>query len=205
MPPPIDPCMDDPKLLFDTRVCLDELSKNVEGEFAIAQPDPRRREQCPQPGQQPCQTLKVIYDLVLPAIASAKCDSVLGRLLDGRITVAHLVTAFKLDGLNRGLHAGDFAWTGTGFQLTGRLAGLTRVGTHRQPATLTQFQNCQESCNAPLLQGRLYGSFTKASGKLAALQKGRLTAVYRWRYTPRKDGSGSGIQGVIEGMLVRPC
>lgn len=192
-------------LLFGNRVCLDELSKNVIGEFNPTQPNARRLEQCPQPGPKPCQTLKVVYDLVLAQINPFGCDSALAKPLGGQLLAKSFVTAFKQDGLNRGLHSGDFVWTGTGFQVTGRMTGVTRIGTHRQPAILPQFQNCQEPCNAPVLQGRLYGTFANATGPLAGLKKGRVVAIYRLRYTPRKDGSGSGIEGVVEGMLVRPC
>lgn len=197
-------CMDDPAELFKNRVCLDELSKNVVGEFDA--PRPPKVERCrPAGNTNPCQTLKIVHRLFLAQITPFRCDSALTQPLGGRLEATRLVSIFKQDGSNRGLHACNFIWLDAEFQIAGRMAGVTRIGTHRQPATLPRFKDCQEPCDAPFLQGRLYGTFTKATGALAVLRDARVIAVYRLGYRPTKEAGGSGVAGVIEGMVLRPC
>ena len=80
------------------------------------------------------------------------------RPLTGSLKVARLASAFKKNGMGRGLHAGQFVWEGTGVTIKGTLNGITNAGTHRAPA----FKECQVCKEVGVMEGTLCGTVVKA-------------------------------------------
>lgn len=198
-------CLEDPVELWEREVCLDEVSKDVEGELG-----PRREEkqECQEPR---CETLKTAERLLLQVTTHDPCDSDLSAtLLDGRFRASPplggLVSAF-VDGSDeqRGLHAARFEWVGIDASgqrqalVRGRMAGITNAGTHRADP----FDDCQE-CYAPgFMEGRLCGRFVRAREE--RLVGCWVTAVYKFRFEPVSDADVRDVQGTIEGLIVCPC
>lgn len=188
-------CLQDAEDLWRRTVCVDAISKNLRGELRLLD---REREEC-EPLR--CRTLKTDHMLLLDEVRSHEpCDTTVGRLLDGRLFVRRLVHA--LDGgtgEGRGPHTGDFRWVGDGVTVEGNVAGMTNVGTHREPV----FDACQE-CHAPgSLEGRLCGRVVRARSK--ELIGCWVTAVYRMRFDSSEGFQTTGVEGTLEGVVLRPC
>ena len=187
-------CPDEPRIILQQPMCLDALSKNLEGRLRLAS---ARRQQCKSPE---CVTLKTLHELTLKATRHRPCDSGLARAFDGVIKVARLVTAFDEDGMHRGFHAGDFTWTGAaGLRVVGRLSGVTNVGTHRAPA----FQPCQRCDDRGVMEGRLCGQVVATRDP--ALRRCQVIAAYRIRFDPSVRGGSGAVRGTLEGVIVCPC
>jgi len=186
-------CPDDPPTLLKQPLCLSALSKDLKGSLDLHVSDPHT---CKEPG---CTTLKTGHGLKLEAHAHAPCDSHLGQVLNGTIEVGRHITAFEQDGNHRGLHAGDFVWTGTGAKAAGRISGMTNVGTHREPP----FKPCQTCDSRGVLEGRLCGEILEA--KDPALVGVQILGVYLIRFDPSTKGGSGAVSGTFEGTLVRPC
>jgi hypothetical protein len=139
------------------------------------------------------------HELKVEVVAHAPCDSPEGRVLNGTLDVARLITAFEQDGDHRGLHAGDFVWTGVGTQVAGRMSGMTNVGTHRQPA----FDKCQVCHARGVMEGRLCGEIVEAHDP--KLKGCEVFGVYRIRFDPSAKGGSGGVAGTFEGVIVCPC
>jgi hypothetical protein len=173
-------------------LCLDALSKDLEGELVPVAAEP---EDCPELD---CRTL-VTTHLLRVELRRHDCDSELGSVLDGVLLVRNLTTVFA--GANpqgRGVHAGDFLWRGHGFRITGTLTGMTNVGTHREPA----FEPVQRCDNPGVLEGRFCGQVRAAEPRLDGSQ---VTGVYRIRFEPTPEGGRGGVRGTLEGVVLRDC
>lgn len=190
MPPK---CPDDPPALLSQPICLSALSKDLRGSLKLNVSDPHK---CAHPE---CETLKTGHGLAVKVLAHPPCDSEIGGVLNGTITVDRLITAFEKDGLQRGLHAGDFVWLGSGALVHGRMSGMTNVGTHREPA----FEKCQTCDTRGVLEGRLCGEIVQA--KNPALKGCQVLGVYRIRFKPSKKGGTGSVLGTFEGTIVCPC
>lgn len=187
-------CLEDARELWERRVCLEPVSKNLRGELRLLDGE---RQECEEPR---CLTLKTDHLLKLEVHSHEPCDSELGRLLDGVLVVRRLVHALADGtGLGRGLHTGEFQWAGAGVRVAGRLSGMTNVGTHRQPP----FDPCQE-CRAPgYMEGRLCGRIERAEdGRLVGCQ---VTAAYRLLFEASEGFQDSGVRGTLEGLVVCSC
>jgi hypothetical protein len=188
-------CLDDPRELRDLAFCMHPVSKDVRGELVLLDSDLQR---C---AEEECRTLKTDHLLTLEnVVAHEPCDGELSRLLDGRLVVRSLITAFADgSGERRGLHTGVFDWSGSGGRVRGTLSGTTNAGTHRQPA----FDPCQE-CEAPgFIEGRLCGQVLRAANE--RLRGCSVAASYRLRFDANEQAVGSGVTGIIEGLIVCPC
>ena len=187
-------CLEDPRELWEKRICLAEISKDARGELRLLD---RELEVCEE---RDCRTLKTDHMLKVEVVAHHPCDSAVSAPLDGVLYVRRLITAF-LDGSgeNRGLHTGVFMWAGASARVEGTLSGVTNVGTHRQPV----FDPCQE-CRAPgFMEGRLCGRIVKAEDD--RLVGCNVTAAYRFRFDASQGGQDTAIAGTIEGLVVCPC
>jgi hypothetical protein len=187
-------CLEDARELWERRVCLEPVSKNLRGELKLLD---RERQECEEPR---CLTLKTDHLLRLEVESHEPCDSEVGRLLDGTLVVRRLVHALANGtGEGRGLHTGEFRWAGNGVRVAGRLSGMTNVGTHRQPP----FDPCQE-CRAPgWMEGRLCGRIVRAEDR--RLVGCQVTAAYRLRFDPSEGFQDTGIRGTLEGLVVCSC
>lgn len=165
------------------------------------------------------------------------CESKASKLLDnGMLTVKDLVMVFKLahppgqltpTWKLRGVHAGDFIWESVnaagspvpGYRIKGTMAGVNSTGIYRNPALPRNGIDgrlCADSCNAPFLHGRLYGSITTQTAKFNILQRGLVDAVYRISYDPGPGNidsvTGANVpflttsgRGVLHGALFLRC
>jgi hypothetical protein len=185
-------CLDDPPVILKQKMCLNAVSKNMKG---VLEPHVKDEQKCAQPK---CLTLKTAHSLKLSA-SSHKCDSKFGKLLDGVIVVERLISAFDTDGTHRGFHAGDFTWKGTNFVATGRMSGMTNVGTHRKPI----FADCQQCDDRGVMEGRICGQIIETSK--AELKGCQIFGSYRIRFEPTQEGGKGDVAGVIEGVLICSC
>ena len=178
-------CMDDPATLLKQKMCLHAISKDYKGSFKLID---KAEQKCVKPE---CVTLKTVHELIIKTVSHATCESKLGKLLNGTLTVARLVTAYDQNEKGRGFHAGDFEWSGSGFRAKGRISGMTNVGTHRPNI----FSGTQK-CHAPgFMEGRICGQI---EAKMPELNGCQIFGVYRLKI-------GHGLQGVIEGVIICPC
>lgn len=184
----------DPDALFDRRVCLDEVSKDLDGELYLIE------SQIQVCDQRDCRTLKTFHGLRLHVASHEPCDSELARQLDGTLVVRQLVTAFANgSGERRGTHKGRFRWHGDGLLAEGYLSGLTNAGTHREPI----FEPCQPCHARGFMEGCFHGHVVEAEHR--ALRGCRLRGTYRLRFDPSDEGGEGGIEGTLEGVVVCPC
>lgn len=187
-------CPDDPTTLLRQNVCLSAVSKDLAGKLALVSGKPYR---CKSPE---CVTFKTVHGLSLEATAHRPCDSRLARELDGAITVRRLVTVFDQDALRRGFHAGDFIWTGAaGLRITGRISGMTNVGTMRKPV----FSDCQQCDQRGVMQGRLCGNIVATRDP--RLKGCQVIAAYEIRWQPSDRGGSGAARGTVEGVITCPC
>lgn len=186
-------CEARPAELARAVLCVDELSKNVKGELIIVDAD---RDVCEKLD---CVTLTSEH-VIRAEVQSHDCDSEIGKLFDGRLSVKDLTTVYAHGtGLARGLHAGTFVWRTAAGTVQGRLSGMTNEGTHREPA----FKGCQECGERGVMEGRLCGRLVRAADpKLVGAQ---VTAAYRFAFDPTEKGGEGDLVGTIEGLVVRAC
>jgi len=188
------PCFDDPGSILQQSLCLSALSKDLKGNFGTPHATPH---QCNAPS---CKTLKVVQTLKLDVNAHAPCDSHLGSLLNGTITIERLVTAYDQDGGHRGVHAGDFVWAaGGGATVNGRISGMTNEGTHRPPA----FQQCQTCEARGVMEGRLCGDIVAPNNP--SLNGCHVMAAYRIKFDPGSNGANGACTGTLEGSTLCKC
>jgi hypothetical protein len=186
-------CFDDPAAIFEKEYCLSAVSKNLHGEFGPAHPKPH---QCHKPE---CKTLRVTQVLRV-AVSPEHCDSPLAKDLNGTLVVERLASAFDQDGTHRGIHAGDFVWTGAaGVSVKGRLSGMTNEGTHRPPA----FSECQRCDQRGVMEGLLCGQIEAPN--VPDLNGAQITASYRIKFEPAANGPAGGALGTLEGAIITPC
>jgi hypothetical protein len=174
-------------------VCLNELSKNAEGQ--LSKPEGQQHV-CPQDD---CRTLTTDQDLEL-TLRSHDCDSEVGRLFDGRLRSLDLVTVYvDGDGNRRGMHTATFSWRCQAGLVQGTLSGLTNEGTHRAPA----FDECQKCNETGVMEGRLCGRLVRTTEP--RLSGAEVVAAYRLRFDSSREGAIGGVRGTLEGLVVQPC
>ncbi len=145
---PYDACTGRPAEPTRAVLCLDELSKDVEGDLVVVDANPHECRELE------CVTLTVEH-LLRVRIVSHRCDSGLGSRFDGKLLSRDLTTVFAAgSGLRRDLHSGTFLWRTAAGDVQGRLSGMTNEGTHREPA----FTGCQECAELGVMEGRLCGT-----------------------------------------------
>jgi hypothetical protein len=185
-------CLDEPSVLLKERLCVHNVSKDMRGDLDL---NVSEHEKCAEPE---CLTLKTVHRFKVE-LRRHDCDSNLGGLLDGTLVIERLVTAFERDGLQRGVHAGDFEWFTQGGLVRGRMSGITNAGTHREPV----FDPC-ERCHQPgVLTGRLCGEVVEA--QVGELRECKVVATYKVRFDPSEKGGDGGVYGTLEGMVICPC
>lgn len=186
--------LDDPAALYTTRLCLEPVSKNLQGELKLMH---RERQQCEVPA---CTTLKTDHVLRLDVSSNDPCDSALGKTLDGVLGVRRLVHALNNGtGEGRGIHTGEFTWIGDGVVVQGELSGMTNVGTHRPPP----FDPCQTCHDPGWMEGRLCGRIVRAERE--ELIGCRVTAAYRIQFDASEGFQDTGVRGTLEGVVVCTC
>jgi hypothetical protein len=186
-------CLDEPSVILKQKMCLNALSKIVKGLLELNVSEPQK---CAKPK---CVTLKTGHKLTI-GVGSQPCDSKIGKVLGGGITVDRLITAYEQDGLHRGFHAGDFVWKNPNFMAAGRISGMTNVGTHRKPI----FDGGQKCDQLGVMEGRICGQIMEA--KNAELKGCQIFGVYRFTsFKPTPDGGKGNITGYIEGVVICPC
>jgi hypothetical protein len=186
-------CDGRPAQLARAVLCLDELSKNVEGELVIIESQPHECRELD------CKTLTVEHLLLVEAKTHA-CDSGLGKRFDGRVTSRDLTTVFvNGSGTRRGMHTGTFIWHTAAGTVQGRMSGMTNEGTHREPV----FRRCQRCDDRGVMEGRLCGRLVEAADP--ALVGAQVTAAYRFAFDAGEAGGQGALQGTIEGLVVRNC
>jgi len=186
-------CFDDPGDVVHDGFCLDAISKNVKGTVSIAAISRRQV----QPDG--CQTWRTMGPLKLTTSTHEPCDSELSlrRLDKGSFVVERLATAYEIDGLRRGFHAGDFKWSGRHVTIEGRMSGITNAGILRAPV----FEgDCEECASRGIMIGRLCGEVVGSAGELDGA---KVVAVYRFKAgRPTKRGASGSVVGTIEGVIV---
>lgn len=188
-----DVCTGRPTGLTQAVLCLDELSKDLEGDLVLVDAN---RHEC---RELDCVTLTAEH-LLRVRVVSHRCDSKVGSLLDGKLVSRDLTTVFAGgSGLRRGLHTGTFVWRSAVGEVQGRMSGMTNEGTHRKPA----FEGCQECGEVGVMEGRLCGRLVRASDP--TLVGAQVTAAYRFVVEPGDEGGEGGLRGTIEGLVVRSC
>ena len=188
-------CFDEPGVIFDSQFCLESLSKNAKGSVKVAKTLPVT---C---GKDKCVTFRTIGPFTVKLSTNAPCDSKLSLRLDGSFVVQTLATAYDIDGLQRGVHAGDFIWTGQHVQVKGRMSGITNAGILRPPV----FKDGCETCSSRgIMIGRLCGQVVGSGGP--GLDGAQVVAVYRFAAgRPTKKGAIGNVAGTIEGVIVGKC
>jgi hypothetical protein len=183
---------DTAKSLAEGVLCLDALSKDVGGELV---PVSAEREEC---RQLDCVTLVTMHSLRLE-LARHACDSNLAAAFNGVLLVRNLTTVFaNADPEGRGVHAGDLLWRGSTVRVVGTIAGMTNVGTHREPA----FEPVQQCDSRGFMEGRFCGQVRAADPQLDGSQ---VTGVYRLRFDPTQQGGSGAVRGTVEGVVLRVC
>jgi len=186
-------CFDNPSDIFQQKVCINPLSKNLKGTLT---PVEKKAESCAVP---PCKTLKTIHRLKVEARINTPCDSRVARSFSGTIVVEKFITAFDDDGSRRGVHAGDFELIAPSLRAKGRISGLTNQGTHRLPV----FTDCQKCNDRGVMEGRLCGQVVESQDP--ALKGCQIVATYRIKFDPSVTGGSGAITGVLEGVVVCRC
>jgi hypothetical protein len=179
--------------LIERIVCLDSLSKDLDGELRLVESE---EERC---RERDCTTLETLHQLEL-RVARHDCDSDAGAALVGTLHSAGLVHKFEDgDGNRRGIHEGSFRWRGVGALATGTLRGITNAGTHRKPA----FEDCQRCDNPGVIEGIPLGTVRRARDR--RLLGCGLRAAYRLRFDPSSRGGSGAVTGTLEGAIVCDC
>lgn len=199
-----------PPGFFEQHVCLDEISKDVQGDLNL-----RKHESQPCEARD-CHTLKTRHELEV-VVRPGPCDSEHGGLFDGLFEVDRLVTAFAHnDARRRGTHEGSFTWKGQhGLKVQGDLHGLTNAGTHRahnegrdRPQA---FEGCQPCDAAGFMEGRFAGRVTDVGNQPEheGLKGCEVQGTYRFKvesFEPEGDRERQvTIAGTLEGVCVCEC
>lgn len=192
---------DDPKILKTKKVCLNKVSKNLQ-EGTLNRTS-IKDEACEVPN---CKTRKLTHKLSLP-VAAHLCDSTASKVLNGKIVVEELVTAKLPAADGRGIHSGNFVWTGTvasGVVVKGTMNGLNNIGTHRKP--FIGNTACEQNCDTRLvMEGRFSGKVTAANQQMQQLIGCEVVANYRLRLSTSEDEPASSLNGTLEGLLICLC
>ena len=192
---------DDPKILKTKKVCLNKVSKNLQQ--GTLKRTSIKDEACEVPN---CKTRKLTHNLILP-VAAHTCDSTTSNVLNGKIVVEELVTAKLPAADGRGIHSGNFVWTGTtasGVVVKGTMNGLNNIGPHRKP--FIGNAACEQNCDTRLvMEGRFSGKVTAANQQFQKLIGCEVVADYRLRLNASEDEPLSSPNGTLEGLLICVC
>jgi hypothetical protein len=189
----LDLCDAGPGDLAVADLCLDELSKDAEGELTLLESEPH---ECPE---HDCRTLTAEH-LLRISLKAFSCDSAIGNLFDGRLVSKDLTTVFaRGSGVNRGMHAATFQWRSAAGIVIGSLSGMTNEGTHREPA----FRACQRCDERGVMEGRLCGRLVRAAEP--RLEGAQVVGAYRLTFDAAEDGGRGPVRGTLEGLVVRTC
>lgn len=190
-------CHDNADYILDTRMCLDEISKDVrKGDLRLTYQD---QELCPE---KDCETLKTIHQLGID-LGAGPCDSEQSSRVNGQLYSCDLTHAINVrnggvDG--RGFHGGTFSWTDQGFLATGTLSGITNTGTHRSPIEPA----CQECRSPGFMEGRFCGAIRRSTDP--ALIGCEVFGFYRLQLAGDLLAPIIPVRaGVLEGLIVCEC
>ncbi len=189
---------DKPETLKSSKLCLNAVSKDIFHGVLSLHGEPAK--DCTSKA---CKTIKLIHSLKLPVRTHVPCDSKVALPLDGIIEVQELVTE-EIDPIpGRGIHSGNFVWTGTDIVVKGAMNGFNNIGPHRRPF-ISGPANCEQSCNTRLvMEGRLSGKITKAKDeKLVGCE---VLVAYRLRLSNVEINAQVAALGTLEGVIVCPC
>jgi hypothetical protein len=173
---------------FKERICMWAVSKDLRGEFHVADQDEQR---CKRPG---CVTLKAMLEFKVQVASHRACDSVAAQVFDGTID-GKLLFALIENGYGRGYHVGQFDWVGAKSNLVGRMSGMVNAGTHRSPAA-----QCEPCDRRGHMEGRLDAVVVDGEHKGC-----RVLATYVIDYDTSHQAQDTGIIGTLEGVLICPC
>lgn len=187
--------LSDPKEVATRPFCLHAVSKSVEGKL---KPGNSKRMVC---SDTDCVTLRQQVALLVKT-PPYKCDSEFGKFLE-KLEVPELFLAFQTanatDG--RGIHSGQFRWSGPGLVVEGLMTGTVNSNTARKPVE----PNGIAACFVPgLLEGQLSGTVVgDATGRLEGAE---LVGQFRLRAKlgPKGLVALAGV-GSFEGVLVQRC
>lgn len=187
---------DKPAVLKDNKLCLKAVSKNLEGRMKrLADPKP----DCETNS---CKTIKLLHSLELRILTVAPCDAQEALPLDGTFKVDELVTEELTIAGRRGIHAGDFVWTGNGVTIKGTMNGFINLSPHRPP--FIDNQECAQRCSQPrVMEGRLTGKITATQHP--HLKGCEVLADYRLRLGSPETAASASLKGTLEGVLVCRC
>lgn len=184
-------CFDDPAAILEKAFCVTAVSKDLKGELKKVNV---KEQKCSTPK---CKTLRVLHNLKVDVNPTA-CDAV--APLNGTLEITRLCTAFDTDGHHRGVHAGDFTWSGSGgLKLSGRMSGVTNEGSHRLP-----IKACQKCNDLGIMEGKLCGQVTDG-GQTPKLKGCQVIAAYRIKFDPSVSGGEGAVVGTLEGVMVCMC
>jgi len=174
----------DPREAYADKICVHEVSKVIQGHFAV---EKHGVERCEQPS---CKTLKQTGEFKTLAEAGP-CDSKASEAtLSGEIH-GHFVSAYKDgDTTNRGGQTGNFRWVTRGSRLVGRMRGIINAGTHYPPTG-----ECEKCHTVNHVEGWLRAAVTEGEHKGC-----RVAAMYALNL----DNKGR-FKGTLEGLLICQC
>jgi DNA-binding beta-propeller fold protein YncE len=176
--------------------CLERIAKlGNQGDLIL---DQTGRDRCEKPD---CATYKSWSRLEVPLQGDASVEGASPFIADGRIS-ATLVQVLERDPQGRGEHFGTFKYAATdGTRVGGRLFGITRGGTHRNPAA----KDLEPYDAAGHLEGHLTGVILNGDRKGA-----RIDSRYVLQIPEGKDRrrpvkmtlDGWGVVGCLEAAIV---
>ena len=184
--------------LPDEPVCLQVVSRNLEGELARPSGEPER---CPDVD---CFTLPTSQRFAMETQTHEPCDEKAAGVLDTKISgkLFHIFAGSSGEG--RAAHSASIWWSlpGGHGRGVGTMRGITNAGTHRAPV----FRGC-EDCDAPTMQGVLEASVTigAATRPASAPRVVLLRAVYKLRVDPSERGLAGRFTGTLEGVVMFDC
>ena len=174
---------------FQERVCLTQISKDLNGTLQVSKREPQI---CTGPG---CETLKIFAAIQAQVTSHDPCDQ--HPELDSNLT-GELLFAFQVREAGRGLFLGQAEWRNDkGLVLPGTMSEIVNAGTHRRPAA-----QCDELCNE---RERITGMFEGVVRNGPQHQGCILLASYALRLHPDIPSLDTSFQGTVEGLLICPC
>jgi hypothetical protein len=187
-------CFDNPEDVRTSDTCITSLSKDVRGEIGLQSSVSHKCK------NSDCVSLRTVGTLNTVLTSNAPCDEPLAHLLDGKLVVRALATAYEKDGFGRGVHAGDFQWvSASGDEIDGRISGITNGGLVREKP----FKPFEKCVSEGILVGRLCGRVVRSENpKLARAQ---VVATYRFQTTATAKGESGSVTGTLEDVLITPC
>ena len=173
----------DPRKAYADKICLHEISKVIEGRFAL---ESHEIQGCENPA---CRTLKQGGEF-RAEVQAGPCDSESARTLDGMLEGAFVAAYKDGDTTNRGGQTGKFRWQGNGSSLVGRIRGVVNAGTHHPPVG-----DCEKCYTLNHVEGWLRAAVVDGDH-----QGCRVAAMYALEL----DNEG-GFVGTLEGLLICQC